>query len=293
MLSCPIPDVAFNVPIGSRTTYRVGGAALAHATVGSHADLGLLVTAAAANQVPTLLMGKGSNMLVADRGFWGIAISLTGDFEAIDIDNTSITAGAAVSLPALARRSVAEGLTGFEWAVGVPGSVGGGVVMNAGGHGSDMAASVTEATVLDSTTGELRTMRAQQLSFGYRTSAIDPRSVVLSATLALAPGERTQGETTLSEIVQWRRQNQPGGQNAGSVFTNPSGDSAGRLIDAVGGKGLRVGTAQVSDKHANFIQADQDGSADDVWALMQRVQELVRNEMGIELEPETRLVGFA
>jgi UDP-N-acetylmuramate dehydrogenase len=109
----------------------------------------------------------------------------------------------------------------------------------------------------------------------------------------LEPGELSEGEALLSEIVRWRREHQPGGQNAGSVFTNPPGDSAGRLIDAAGGKGLRIGTAQVSDKHANFIQADPKGSADDVLTVMRRVQTLVREHAGIELEPETRLVGFS
>ena len=285
--------VLLNEPIGPRTTYRVGGAALAHATVASVQDLERLVVAAASNDTAILLLGKGSNMLVADAGFWGLAISLAGDFDAITVDGTMVTLGAAVSLPAAARRLVARGLTGFEWAVGVPGSIGGAVAMNAGGHGSDMAASVVSANVLDIATGTTRSWTNQELAFGYRQSALSGTQVVLDVILDLDHGDVARGEAALSEIVQWRRQNQPGGQNAGSVFTNPPGDSAGRLIDVAGGKGLRVGTAQVSDKHANFIQADPHGVAADVLDLMKQVQSLVLAEAGIALVPETRLVGFS
>lgn len=280
-------------PIGIRTTYRVGGPSLAHAVVSTISDLAALVTAAASNHVPVLMVGNGSNLLVADRGFWGLSISLAGEFDTIVIDAGTVTLGGAVLLPAAARRLVAHGLNGFEWAVGVPGTIGGAVVMNAGGHGSDMAATVTSATVLDMTTGEQREWAADELSFGYRSSALGREAIVLRATMNMQPGESSEAEALLREIVRWRREHQPGGQNAGSVFTNPAGDSAGRLIDAAGGKGLRIRTAQVSDKHANFIQADPDGSADDVLAVMQQVQALVRKHAGIELEPETRLIGFS
>ncbi|MCL4114760.1 UNVERIFIED_CONTAM: hypothetical protein GTU68_053796 [Idotea baltica] len=284
--------VGYNEPIGALTTYRVGGAALAHAAVSTRADLQTLVAAAALHEVPILLVGKGSNMLVADRGFWGLAITLAGDFESVHVDGTTVTLGAAVSLPAAARRLVAQGLTGFEWAVGVPGTIGGAVVMNAGGHGSDMASSVVAVNVLHTHSGQVRTWSLNDLDFGYRHSAIGSDTIVLDAILTLDRGEPAIGEALLSEIVQWRRANQPGGQNAGSVFTNPPGDSAGRLIDVAGGKGLRVRSAQVSEKHANFIQADPNGSADDVYAVMHRVQALVNASAQIELRPETRLVGF-
>lgn len=290
-------QVRFNEPIGPLTTYRVGGAALAHATVSTADDLQSLATAAAKHRVPVLVMGKGSNMLVADRGFFGVALQLVGDFEKIDIDDTTTTLGAGVSLPAAARRLVSHGLSGFEWAVGVPGTIGGAVAMNAGGHGSDMAATVTSATVLSTSTGERSILSPGDLAFGYRSSSITATDIVLDVTMELAhdsSGEQpTTGEALLSEIVRWRREHQPGGQNAGSVFTNPAGDSAGRLIDAAGGKGVRVGTAHVSEKHANFIQADPAGSADDVRALMDRVRQMVLDHAGVTLEPETRMVGFS
>ncbi|HET6951821.1 MAG TPA: UDP-N-acetylmuramate dehydrogenase [Acidimicrobiales bacterium] len=279
-------------PLGPLTTYKVGGPAALFATVDTAADLAAVAAAVAGSGVPTLVVGKGSNLLVADRGFAGLAVVLGGEFAEVAIEGTTVVAGGAAALPVVARQTVRAGLTGFEWAVGVPGSVGGGVRMNAGGHGSDMAASVVEATVVDLATASSSVVPAAGLVFGYRRSSVTPSQVVTSATLALAVGDRTAGERLLSEVVAWRRAHQPGGQNAGSVFTNPPGDSAGRLIDVSGAKGLRHGTAAVSTKHANFFQADPGGSADDVRALMDEVRARVRAHTGVDLVPETRMVGF-
>jgi UDP-N-acetylmuramate dehydrogenase len=229
---------------------------------------------------------------VADAGFPGLAIALGEGFAEIEIQGTTVHAGAAAALPVVARRTVAAGLTGFEWAVGVPGSIGGAVRMNAGGHGSDMAACLLGVRVVDLRTGEDGMVPASALDLGYRRSAIEPHHLVVAAELGLERGDPEIGARLLSEIVAWRRANQPGGPNAGSVFTNPDGDSAGRLIDAAGGKGLRVGTAAVSTKHANFIQADEGGRADDVRVLMDALIERVRAATGVELHVETRCVGF-
>lgn len=242
----------------------------------------------------TLVVGKGSNLLVADSGFDGIAVHLDSAFAEIDIDQESAraTLGAAVLLPVAARRIAAESLTGFEWAVGVPGSVGGAVRMNAGGHGSDMAASLTRVNVFDLASGGPEEWTAAELKLGYRTSALEPNHLVLSAELELDHGDRDASEAEIKEIVGWRREHQPGGQNAGSVFTNPPGDSAGRLIDQAGLKGFRIGTASVSAKHANFIQADVGGSADDVHRVIREVRRIVLDRTGLELHCENRLIGF-
>jgi UDP-N-acetylmuramate dehydrogenase len=295
-----------DVPLGPLTTYRVGGAAALFVEAGSPDDLRAVAGAVAATGLPVLVVGKGSNLLVADAGFGGIAVVLGEPFAAVDVPaagapgaaapgaarRVQVRAGGAAALPVVARRTVREGLTGFEWAVGVPGSIGGAVRMNAGGHGSDMAACLVDARVVDLLTGEDRRVPAAGLELGYRRSAIAATDVVVDATLGLVAGDRAAGQRTLSEIVAWRRANQPGGQNAGSVFTNPPGDSAGRLIDAAGCKGLRVGTAEVSTKHANFFQADDGGSADDIVALMEEVRRRVLAHEGVDLHPETRLVGF-
>jgi UDP-N-acetylmuramate dehydrogenase len=279
-------------PLGPLTTYKVGGPAALFAAVATDADLAAVAEVAAATGVPTLVVGKGSNLLVADRGFAGLAIALGGDYATVVIEGTTVRAGGAAALPVVARHTVRAGLAGFEWAVGVPGSVGGGVRMNAGGHGSDMAASVVEATVVDLAAGRTSDLPASALAFGYRRSSVTQSHVVTGATLALRPGERAAGERLLSEIVAWRRANQPGGQNAGSVFTNPPDEAAGWLVERAGCKGQRHGTAAVSDKHANFIQADAGGSADDVLALVQMVAGEVERRLGVRLETEIRLVGF-
>jgi UDP-N-acetylmuramate dehydrogenase len=282
-------------PLGPLTTYKVGGPAALFVEAGGPDDLAAVAAAVAATGVPTLVVGRGSNLLVADAGFPGLALLLGPAYVAVDIAGAEVRAGGAAPLPVVARQTVRAGLTGFEWAVGVPGSIGGAVRMNAGGHGSDMAATLVDATLVDLAAGgegSGQLVPAADLALGYRRSAVGPGDVVVSATLALAPGDRAAGERTLSEIVAWRRENQPGGQNAGSVFTNPPGDSAGRLIDAAGCKGLRRGSAEVSSKHANFFQADAGGSADDVVALMAEVRRRVRDHSGVDLVPETRMVGF-
>ncbi|HWC12592.1 MAG TPA: FAD-binding protein, partial [Acidimicrobiales bacterium] len=245
-----------------------------------------------------------SNLLVADRGFPGLAVVLGEGFAAITVEGTEVRAGGAVSLPVLARRTAAAGLTGLEWAVGVPGSVGGAVRMNAGGHGSDVAATLVSARVVDLTgarpawpersgrpdlEGEVPVDR---LALGYRRSALGPTSVVVAARFGLRPGDREASEREIAEIVRWRREHQPGGSNAGSVFANPPGDAAGRLVEAAGLKGFRRGSAYVSPKHANFVQVDVGGSADDVRALIEEVARIVLERSGVRLQLENHLVGF-
>ena len=281
-----------DAPLGALTTYRVGGRAALLVHVADAAALRTVTEVAVATGIDVLVVGKGSNLLVADGGFPGLAVVLGEGFAAIDVRGTEVEVGAAAALPVVARRTVAAGLTGFEWAVGVPGSVGGAVRMNAGGHGSDMAACLDGVRVVDLSTGEDGWVGTADLHLGYRTSSVEPHHLVLAARLRLAAGDVDRGTAELAEIVAWRRAHQPGGPNAGSVFTNPPGDSAGRLIDQAGGKGLRRGTAAVSTKHANFIQADVGGRADDVRAVMDAVRALVLAETGVDLEPETRLIGF-
>jgi UDP-N-acetylmuramate dehydrogenase len=288
-----------DIPIGPFTTYRVGGPAALLVTARTEADLAATAAAVARSGLPVLVLGRGSNLLVADGGFPGIAVTLHAEaFGAIEVQGGhTVLAGGAVFLPVLARRTAAEGLAGLEWAVGVPGSVGGAVRMNAGGHGSDVRRTLVSCrrVDLDGGTGA-EEVAAADLRLGYRSSAVTDSQVIVAARFQLGPGDRRQSERTIREIVRWRREHQPGGQNAGSVFTNPPGepprDSAGWLVDAAGLKGLRHRTAMVSDKHANFIQADPGGSADDVRALIGIVREQVAQRLGVRLVPEVRFVGF-
>jgi UDP-N-acetylmuramate dehydrogenase len=280
--------------IGPLTTYRVGGAAAVLVTVHGPEELKVVAQAVEASGLPVLVVGRGSNLLVSDSGFGGIALVLDASaFGSVEVDGTRVSAGASVALPALARQSVEAGLTGLEWAVGVPGSVGGAVRMNAGGHGSDMAHTLASCTVADlDSGGEKRDMNVADLAYGYRRSAVTAAQVVVGAEFALSSGDVETGRETIREIVRWRRDHQPGGQNAGSVFTNPPDDSAGRLIDEAGLKGRRFRSAMVSPKHANFIQADSDGSADDVRELISQVRSEVLRVHGVDLVPEVHMVGF-
>ena len=288
--------VQCNVALGPMTTYRVGGPAAIFVRVTDRRQLTAVADAAHASGLPVLVVGRGSNLLVADAGFGGLAIGLVDLDATIDIDQVTavVMASAGVALPVLARKTAAAGLTGFEWAVGVPGSIGGAVRMNAGGHGSDMAASLVAATVFDLDDGTERTLAVDELGLGFRSSSLAPQQVVLDATLQLEHGEVDESVRLIGDIVSWRRAHQPGGQNAGSVFVNPvPGEvSAGALIDAAGLRGHRLGTATVSDKHANFIQADDGGRADDVLALMTEVRASVEATSGYRLRSEIRLVGF-
>jgi len=301
-------------PLGPRCTYRVGGRARVLVTLATTDEPAALATLLAAEHDPArpdarvavLVVGRGSNLLVADSGIDGIAVELGPAFADVDVDGVTVSAGAAAALPVVARRTAAAGLTGFEWAVGVPGSIGGAVAMNAGGHGSDLAASLVAVDVVDlyapippdrADTGRyagsvVRRIAASDLRLAYRSSALAPHQLVVRAELVLHRGDPETSRAMIDEIVAWRLANQPGGHNAGSVFANPPGDSAGRLIDAAGAKGLRHGSAEVSVKHANFIQVDAGGSADDVFALMGEVRRRVLAAGGPRLEPETRLVGF-
>ena len=279
-------------PIGPMTTYRVGGAAALYLHAESEADLELAREAVVRSGLPALVVGKGSNLLVADGGFAGLAITLGEAFAAIDVRGTVVRAGGATSLPVLARRTASAGLTGLEWAVGVPGSVGGAVRMNAGGHGAETKDTLSRYRFVALDGDEDGEFDAERLEFAYRQSTVRADDVVVWAEFQLRRGDPDESAVEIADIVRWRREHQPGGQNAGSVFTNPPGDSAGRLIDDAGLKGMRVGTAQVSSKHANFIQADDGGSADDVWRLVHEVRRLVEEHSGILLEPELRAIGF-
>ena len=287
-----------DVPLAALTTYGVGGRAAVFVRAETLHDLALASHALAESGLPVLVLGRGSNLLVADGGFCGLVVMLAGDaFNSIEFcEGELVRAGGAVLLPVLARQTATNGLTGLEWAVGVPGSVGGALRMNAGGHGADTRQTLTGCRWVDLRTGRAVDVSADALAFGYRRSAVQAHHVVVSADYRLAAGDPATGEATIREIVRWRREHQPGGQNAGSVFTNPPGeppaDSAGWLVEASGLKGYRRGTAMVSDKHANFIQADAGGRADDVFELMGEVRRRVRNELGVTLEPETRLIGF-
>jgi UDP-N-acetylmuramate dehydrogenase len=283
-----------DVPSSGFVTYRCGGPFAVLVRAVHEEELRVLAELRARFPVPVLVVGRGANLLGADAGFAGVALVLGGEFEALDLDTRAARAraGGAVALPVLARRSAAAGIGGLEFFVGIPGSVGGAVRMNAGGHGRETRDVLVGARTVDLVTGAAHERTAADLELGYRSSGLTAEEVVVGATFEGAPDAAGAALGRIEEIVRWRRAHQPGGQNAGSVFTNPPGDAAGRLIDACGLKGLRIGGAVVSDKHANFFAADLGARASDVAALIRAVQQRVEEATGVRLRPEVHLIGF-
>ncbi len=285
-------EVAGSYDLGQLSTYRVGGKAKFFTRVSNLASLEGISELITESEMKVLIVGNGSNLLISDSGFDGLVIQLGENFENISVINQEVTAGGAASLPVLARHTVKNGLSGLEWAVGVPGTVGGAVRMNAGGHGASISDSLLSATIFDLWTKKYKNLNVEELKMEYRSTTISNYEIVVDSSFSLDIGNAEKGDERISEIVRWRRENQPGGQNAGSVFMNPLGDSAGRLIDATGLKGYEIGSAMVSEKHANFIQVKPNGSADDVYRLMKVVHARVLEETGVSLETETVMVGF-
>ena len=276
------------------TTYKLGGPAAWYANVATRAELEAVLEARLGERdvPPVFILGRGSNIVVSDAGYRGLIIHLAGEFTSVALQDDVVTAGAAVALPQLARFCAAEGRGGLEFYVGIPGSVGGAVVMNAGGHGSDTAEWLTDATILDSDTGATSIEDPAALDLSYRHSRIRSNEIVLSARYRTVERPREEGERLMREITAWRRSHQPGGTfNAGSVFKNPPGDAAGRIIDEAGLKGLRCGAVSVSKRHANFFVAEKGATAQDMHDLVGRVVGIVRDRTGIELRPEIRFVG--
>jgi UDP-N-acetylmuramate dehydrogenase len=307
-------------PLGPLTTYGVGGPAALFVEVERPADLDEVRRALSeggrseasgdsggesggrgGDDLRIFVIGRGSNLLVSDAGFDGVVVHLGGGFAGLELPDRGepetggrsvVRAGGALALPVLARRVADIGWSGLSWAVGVPGSVGGAVRMNAGGHGSDMAACLVSYGWVDLVSDAGGTDDVTRLAYAYRSSSVTPTEVVVEAQLAVTRGSADVEQGAVAAVVKWRREHQPGGSNAGSIFTNPEGDSAGRLIEEAGLKGFRLGTAHVSEKHANFIQADKGGRADDVRALMEHVRKAVEQRCGVQLATEVRLLGF-
>jgi len=286
-------SVSRDVMLGPYTTYGVGGPAAVFLTANSAEDLLRAARIRAGTTVPVLTIGLGSNLLISDQGFEGLVVLMGSAFSEVVIEGTKVHAGAGAKLPVVARQSAAAGLTGFEWASGIPGTIGGAVRMNAGVHEADMSTVLERVRVIDLATGDDGVMGPSSLELDYRHSSLGPSQVVVWAELSLQPGDPEVSRAAIKEKTQWRRDNQPGGRNAGSVFANPEGHSAGRLIDEVGLKGLRVGSAEVSPKHANFIVVDQNGSAQDVWQLMVEIRQRVFDTTSVVLQPENKLIALA
>jgi UDP-N-acetylmuramate dehydrogenase len=284
--------VRTGIDLRGLTTYRLGGPAAYLLDGAGETDLATIATVLAEDPIPVLVLGRGSNVVISEKGFDGLVIRLGRDFTEIELRQDVAVVGGIVPLPQVARTTAAAGKRGIEFLIGVPGSAGGGVRQNAGCFGCEIADVLLSATVFDLLTGQSTQRSVDDLQLAYRHSAVKPNEVVTSVAMRVKDGDAAEGLDLIRDHTRWRRIHQPGGTlNAGSVFKNPAGDSAGRIIDAAGLKGLRVGGAEVSTKHANFFVAMPGAEASDVYLLVQEVRRRVELETGILLEPEIQFVG--
>ncbi|HKE99999.1 MAG TPA: UDP-N-acetylmuramate dehydrogenase [Actinomycetes bacterium] len=291
---CP-GRVARDRPLGPLTTFRLGGPAALFLDAATVEDLAACAELLARVELPLLVIGRGSNLLVADPGWPGLAVRLGAGFRGIRRDGEELEAGAATPMPALASRSAAERLGGLSFAVAIPGTVGGGVRMNAGAHGTEVADRLLWAeTVPLAGAGAGRPARVPTAGLGlsYRRSALPAAAVVTRARFRLEPAPEARVRREIDEARRWRREHQPVNEpNCGSVFANPPELAAGRAVELLGMKGERHGGARFSDVHANFIVARDGARAADVLALVRRAQRRARAELGVELRTEVQLKG--
>jgi UDP-N-acetylmuramate dehydrogenase len=286
------PRIRSSLPLAPLTTFRVGGLAALYLEPESERDLDAAAEAVAASGIPWVAVGKGSNLLVSDRGFPGLVIRLGRSYRMAARDGDRLRAGASLPLPALAGAALTHGLAGMEFGIAIPGTVGGGVRMNAGAHGRSMADVVERIDLYSVPDGRPRSIRGTDAGFAYRHSALPTGALVVGAVVHLAPGDRDAIRGRMDEAREWRRATQPLAEpNCGSVFTNPPNDHAARLVEAAGAKGLSEGGAEVSRKHANFVVTRPGATAADVDRLIRRVQGLVLERFGVHLEPEVQRVG--
>jgi UDP-N-acetylmuramate dehydrogenase len=282
------------VPLGPYTTYKSGGPARFFVEIPNPAALEEIASTGILGDLPILVLGRGSNLVVSDSGFDGVVIRLGPGFAAVEIEGVVVRAGGSAPLAQVARSSVDAGLTGLEFFVGIPGSVGGAIRQNAGCFGTETRDRLIRARIVELRDGTVIEPGADELEMSYRHSNVGPTQVVVGASFEAAPGEVETGRAELRRITRWRRDNQPGGTfNAGSVFKNPPGATAGEIIDSLGLKGMSIGDVAVSEKHANFFVAGPGATSDDIRRLVLAVKDRVLEESGTILEPEIQFIGFA
>ena len=278
-------------PLADLTSFRIGGPADLFLLVETEDELAAAVAAAFRDQVAVFCLGSGTNLLVSDRGIRGLVVKLGHAFDTISVDGMTVVAGAAAQFRTLVETVVEAGLEGLEFGEGIPGSVGGGLVMNAGAFGGEMAR-VVHAVHGVTAEGALRVLSKDEVGFAYRRTSLPPRFVITRVVFELAAGDREALWSRVLEVRTKRAARQPNGlPNAGSVFKNPPGNFAGRLLEGAGLKGVRVGGAAFSDQHANFIVNLGGARAEEVRALIEMARSHVRDSTGVVLEPEVRLIG--
>ncbi len=291
----PPDGVTRDYPLARLTTIRTGGAAELFARPGTVAELKRLLAWAGREELEVGVIGSGSNLLVADVGVCGLVVKLDQELSEIELDGTGITCGGGARLPAVAARAARAGLSGIEFGVNIPGTVGGAVRMNANAYGGELARALEWVDVVSATGTERRV--PEQLGFAYRRSGLRAGEVVARVAFSLSRAPAEEVKRTLADMRRRRKEAQPSGiKTFGSTFKNPSdpqaqGRSAGQLLEAAGCRGLRIGGAGFSDKHANFVENHGEASTADVVAVMAEGRRRVKERFGVELEPEVQSLG--
>lgn len=278
--------------LSNHTTFRIGGAAKYFAVPKNEEEIMEAVDFAIVKDLPYYILGKGSNVLFADEGYPGVVIEIGAGMEKVErIGDTGIRAQAGVSLSALATFAAREGLSGLEFAGGIPGTLGGAVTMNAGAYGGEMKDVIVSAKVMDEE-GGVKVLSCDELELGYRTSIVQKKQlIVLEAEFSLQPGVTEAIQSTMKELNAKRREKQPlEYPSAGSTFKRPEGYFAGKLIEDAGFRGYRVGDAQVSEKHCGFVVNRGKATCAEVLQLIEDVQKEVKEQFGVQLEPEVRII---
>ena len=282
----------FDEPLNKHNYFGIGGSAAAYFEVSSTDELAYVAQLKKHWNVPVAIIGRGSNLLVSDVGYMGIVVRLIGEFNRLEFDQNRVDVGAGVSLPRLSKTAASHGLSGVEFALGIPGSVGGALIMNAGAWGSSFGDLVERVQVMTDE-GELIDLSRDDAQFSYRHSGLKTYFCITGAILTLTPGDVEEVDHRMQDLYNQKITSQPfAEENAGCMFKNPPGHSAGKLIDECGLKGHRIGGAEVSKIHGNFILNLDNATAQDVLSLVHHIQVHVKRERNINLEMEVQLLGF-
>lgn len=289
----PSAEIAYDEPMSRHTTFRLGGETDVFIKISEEKQLAILIPELVQNNIPYYIIGKGSNLLVSDKGFRGVVIRLGDSFESVKVNHCNVTAGAGASMAQIAKNAHMNSLTGFEFAAGIPGSIGGGVIMNAGAYDGELKDVVKRVRFMDRN-GLIKEYTGEEMQFDYRTSALKgkPEYIVLEVEMELQPGE---GEVILSkmqELARRRKEKQPlEYPSAGSTFKRPKGYFAGKLIGDAGLAGYTVGGAKVSEKHNGFVINAGEATAEDVKKIIEEIRQKVYDEFQVMLEPEVIFLG--
>lgn len=285
-------QVFFNEPMKNHTTFRIGGPAEVFVMPKTIEQVQKVLEICREEEIPYFILGNGSNLLVSDKGYQGVIIQMDRNLGEITVEETEIRASAGALLSSIASAARRESLTGFEFAGGIPGTLGGAVVMNAGAYGGELKDVLKEVTVLDRE-GKIVVIPAEKLQMGYRTSIVKTAGyIVLEAVISLKKGEIEEIQVLTKKLSEQRKEKQPlEYPSAGSTFKRPEGYFAGKLIMDSGLRGCQIGGAQVSEKHCGFVINKGNATAADVCALMKHVTETVYDKFGVTLEPEVKFLG--